>query len=199
MHQLAYILVTTVVAAGLLTLAATFLEPWLARLETFLTYISTGIILFSMAFVCAEVVMRYGFHSPIPGHLEGSELLVPMIVFFAVSYTQARNGHVGMSLVVDSLSPRGQRAMEVFTLVLSMMVCSVLAWFGTEYAFQIYQYDDVTMTPPYWHTWPSAASISLGYFMLAVRMWFQALHLINPERFPKPELEEAWEFNAPPD
>ena len=62
-----------------------------------------------MLFVGAEVMMRYVFNSPIPGHLEVSELLMPIIVFLGLSYTQATHGHVGMDLVLDSLPPRAQR------------------------------------------------------------------------------------------
>jgi TRAP-type C4-dicarboxylate transport system permease small subunit len=196
-QELAWVLATTVVVAGLLSLATTWIEPWLTRLENGLTFLSTALILFTMAFVCAEVAMRYGFNAPIQGHLEGSELLVPIVVFFAVSYTQARNGHVGMTLLVDNLPERWHRTLDVVTLSLSVLICAVLAWFGSKYAFQLYQYDDVTMTPPYWRTWPSAAAISLGYLMLAVRMWFQVLHVLNPERFPQTPADEVWELHSP--
>lgn len=196
MHELVVVFGTTVVVAGAIALAAAWVEPFLRVAENFLTYVSTGIIIFVMVVVCADVLMRYGFNHPIQGQLEGSELLMPMIVFFAISYTQARNGHVGMSLVVDALPPRGGRALEVATHVFSAFICAVLAYFGAKYAYQLFRYDDVTMTPPYWRTWPSAASISLGYLMLAVRMWLQALHLLLPDRFPGPPPEETSGLHA---
>ncbi len=196
MLELLAVIGTTVVVAGVLTLAAARIEPALRFIENTLTYVSTGVIVFAMLFVCAEVTMRYGFNAPIPGHLEGSELLVPIIVFFAISYTQARHGHVGMSLVVDSLSPRPRLALEVTTHVLSMLICAVLAWFGAKYASQLFRYDDVTMSPPYWKTWPSAAAISLGYFLLALRIWLQVLHMLHPERFPPPPEEELADLHS---
>jgi len=196
-HELILVLAATAVVAAAIAVVAVPLEPLLTRLENALTFAATGLIFFSMCYICAEVLMRYGFNSPIQGHLESSELMVPIIVFFAVSYTQARNGHVGMTLLVDNLPARWHRTLDVVTLTLSMMICAVLAWFGTKYSFQLYQYDDVTMTPPYWHTWPSAAAIALGYFMLAVRMWLQALHAMRPDRYPKPPKEEVWELHTP--
>jgi hypothetical protein len=39
------------------------------------------------------------------------------------------------------------------------------------------------MTPPYFKTWPSGASIAIGYGLLAGRMFLQALGEINPRRF----------------
>jgi TRAP-type C4-dicarboxylate transport system permease small subunit len=184
------------VAAGVLSLVATRFEPVLRFVENALTYLSTGLIVFAMLYVCTEVLMRYGFNSPMQGHLEGAELLVPIIVFFAVSYTQARNGHVGMSLVLDALPPRGRMMLEVSTLALSWLLCGILAYFGGKYALQLYRYDDVTMSPPYWHTWPSAAAISLGYALLAMRMWMQLLHQLKPGRFPPPPDDEMAELHT---
>ena len=140
--------------------------------------------------------MRYGFNSPLPGHLEGAELLLPIIVFFAISYTQARDGHVGMSLVVDSLPERWQRRLSMLTLILSMLICVVLSYFGTKYSYQLWEYDDVTMTPPYWRTWPSAAAIALGYLLVAIRMWLQLLHKFNPQRFPESPRDEVEELHV---
>ncbi len=196
MNELVAVLGTVVVAAGVLTLVATRFEPILRVIENGLTYLSTGVIIFVMLFVCAEVTMRYGFNAPIPGHLEGAELLLPIIVFLAVSYTQAREGHVGMTLVVDALPPRPRQVLEITTHILSMLICAVLTWFGVKYASQLFRYDDVTMSPPYWRTWPSAAAISLGYFLMALRLWLQVLHLLRPGRFPPPPDEELKELHG---
>lgn len=195
MKEFLLVLGSTLAVAGALALVATWLEPVLRFVENALTFLSTALIIFVMCYVCAEVVMRYGFDSPIQGHLEGSELFVPMIVFFAISYTQARNGHVGMTLVVDVLPKRWQRILEMSTLTLSMLICALLAYFGYKYAHQLWEYDDVTMTPPYWRTWPSAAAITLGYGMLAVRMWLQVLHMYRPDRFPASPTEEISELH----
>jgi hypothetical protein len=59
----------------------------------------------------------------------------------------------------------------------------VIGYFAFENALQLWEYDDVTMTPPYFHTWPAAAAIPLGYAMVALRMYLQFLHLLNPARF----------------
>ena len=186
MAELLAVLLSALAVAGLLALAAARAEVIQRRIEDFLTYLSVAIILFVMAFVLAEVVMRYAFNSPIPGHLEGAELLLPMIVFFAVSYTQARNGHVGMNLVIDTLSPATRRVTDVVILVLSLLTCAVLAYFGAKYAYIAWDFDDVTMTPPYWRIWPSAAAVPLGYLLLSVRMCLQALQIVMPHRFPEP-------------
>ena len=189
MTELIGIVLVTAASVTILALIGQHIEQILRQTELLLTYLSAVIILLLMVYVLLEVLMRYAFNSPLPGHLEGAELLLPMIVFFAISYTQARNGHVGMSLVVEALSIRLQRFINIFTLGLSILTCAVLAYFGAKQAYFAYEINDVTMTPPYWPIWPSASIVPLGYGLLALRMSLQILQHIAPKRFPGPPPE----------
>jgi TRAP-type C4-dicarboxylate transport system permease small subunit len=179
-------LVLIAIVVALMAAITVLFSPFrwvLGWLEQLMLAGSVLIVLFVLGFVCAEVFMRYVFNAPIPGHLEGSELLMPIIVFLAISYTQRVRGHVGMDLVVDAFPPRVRRAVTIVTLLISVFVCAILCWFCFKAARQLWEYDDVTMTPPYFKTWPSGASIAIGYGLLAGRMFLQALGEINPRRF----------------
>lgn len=187
MYELA-ILAVVVLA---LMVATTFVAGPAGRALRVVEYVllvgAVLVVLLVMFFVGAEVLMRYAFNSPIPGHLEGAELLAPIIVFLALSYTQATHGHVGMDLVLDALAPAARRYAEMATLLVSIFICAVLALFSFRNAYQLWLFDDVTMSPPYFKTWPAAASIPLGYALISVRMYIQVLHLYDPARFPANE------------
>jgi len=183
MGELAAPLLVIAAVMAVTALAANRIGPVLRLVERLLVGASALVILFIMCLVGAEVVMRYGFNSPIPGQLEGSELLMPVIVFFGISYTQATHGHVGMDLVLDSLRPRARRYASIAGLLASVFICSVLAWFSFRNALQLWKFDDVTMSQPYFHTWPAAAAIPLGYGLVSLRLFLQALHLANPRRY----------------
>ena len=191
MTELLYVILTVVVAAAVITVVARPLEMIWRGFESILAAVSTVVILFVMCFVFGEVIMRYIFNSPIHGHLEGAELLLPIIVFMAISYTQARDGHVGMTLVIDALSPNTRRVVDVVTLVLSLLTCASLSYFGAKDALFKLEIDDVTMSPPYWKIWPTVAMVSIGYFMLAVRMWLQVLQIVMPNRMPEPIRDDS--------
>jgi TRAP-type C4-dicarboxylate transport system permease small subunit len=190
MHELAVLSLVVVALMAVMAAGARWIAPAVRRLELLLLGGAVLVILFEMLFVCAEVVMRYGFNSPIPGHLEGSELLMPIIVFFAVGYTQATNGHVGMDLLLGNLPPEARRITSMGTLLVSIFVCTVIAYFSAKNALQLWRYDDVTMTPPYFPTWPSAAAIPVGYGLMAARMFLQFLTLLDPARFPASASEQ---------
>lgn len=184
MTELLILLAVVVALMAATTVAAAYLGPVIRVVERALLAIAVVVITGVMFFVGAEVVMRYAFDSPIPGHLEGSELLLPVIVFMAISYTQATRGHVGMDLLLDRLSASARRYADIATLVVSIFVCAVLSYYTFKHAHQLWLYDDVTMTPPYFRTWPAAMAIPVGYFLISVRMYLQVLSLYDPDRFP---------------
>lgn len=186
MTEILYVVVTALVVTGVLALVAARAELLMRHLEDLLTYCSVILILLVMLWVVSEVIARYVFNSPLPGHLEGAELLLPMIVFFGVSFVQARDGHVGMTFVVDALPKRVRRVTDILSLIVSSLTCAALAYFSSKTAWLAWIYDDVTMSPPYWPVWPSAAIIPLGYGMLSVRMILQILEKFMPRRFPPP-------------
>ncbi|WP_422002076.1 TRAP transporter small permease [Reyranella sp.] len=187
MHELAILAAAVVALMAATTVAASLIGRALRRVEVALAVAAAALAFFAMVFVVGEVVMRYGFAAPIPGHLELSELFMPIIVFLGLSYTQATHGHVGMDLALDLMPEAGRRRATIATLLISIFVCAVLAWFSAKNAWQLWVYDDVTMSPPYYKTWPTGAAVALGYGLTALRMYLQVLHLWNPERFPANE------------
>ncbi|MBT5264983.1 MAG: TRAP transporter small permease [Rhodospirillaceae bacterium] len=191
MTEFVGVLIATIAVAGVLTLAAVRLEYLLRWVERALLYGAALVILWVMVWVGSEVVARYAFNSPLEGHLEGAELLLPIIVFFGISFAQARDDHVGMTLVVDALSEKVRRNVNLITLVLSVLTCAVLAYFSAKFSYRAWDYDDVTMSPPYWPTWPSAVAVPIGYLLISVRMYLQILLVLMPDRMPEPEIDDS--------
>lgn len=191
MSELLLIIVIVLVVTGAMALVTVKAEYSMRFAENMLTYCSVMLILGVMFWVVAEVIGRYVFNSPLPGHLEGAELLLPMIVFFGISYVQARDGHVGMTFVIDALPKKVRRVTDIFSLAVSALTCAALAYFSSKNAWLAFDYEDVTMSPPYWPVWPSAAVIPLGYGMIATRMSLQILQKLMPDRFPPAIVEHS--------
>ncbi|MEC8961254.1 MAG: TRAP transporter small permease [Pseudomonadota bacterium] len=190
MHELLLIFCIVLVVGAVITALAVKAAALLFLIERYLTYASAAIIIGVMCFVGAEVFMRYVLNSPIPGHLEGSELLVCIIVFFAVAYTQSLKGHVGMTLIIESLPEKTKKILEIITLLLSVATCAILSYFSFKYAYNCWIIGDITMSPPFFPVWPSALAIPIGYMFLAMRMYLQALHLLVPDYYPANEITD---------
>lgn len=146
----------------------------LEMLETALNLASATLLFFLMFYVTAEVAMRYLFNAPLPGHLEATQLLIAPAVFLALSWVQARRGHVGMDLLHARLPPRGRAFLDCVTLSLALLTFLTITWFSWESTLSAWEVDDVTPTANL-RTWWSKAAVPLGSALLCVRLGMQLL------------------------
>jgi TRAP-type C4-dicarboxylate transport system permease small subunit len=169
----------------LMGLVIAVLRHWLdvavSWVEQAFNLVALAFVLFIMAFVTAEIGGRYLFNTPIPGHLELSELFMPAIVFLAMAYTQATDGHIRLTILVERFSPGWQRLTELVVLLLSLLALTLLAYYSGKIAYSKYLGGDVTMSPPYFAIWPSSALVSVGLWLTALRVYLQLLHLAIPQ------------------
>jgi TRAP-type C4-dicarboxylate transport system permease small subunit len=144
----------------------------LEALETGLNLLSAVILFFLMFYVTAEVAMRYLFNAPLAGHLEAAQLLIAPAVFLALSWVQARRGHVGMDLLHERLAPRGRALADAVTLSLALLTFLVILWFSWESTWSAWEVGDVTPTANL-PTWWSKAAVPLGVALLCLRLLMQ--------------------------
>jgi len=187
MKELLGLSIGVVVIAALVALAARPINRLAWRVENALSLVSAALILFAMLLVSAEVISRKFFNTPIPGQLELGELLMPPIIFLAIAYTQSTGGHVRMTLVIDHMPPAWRHVMEIAVKLLAIAIYAVLFFYSAKYAYRTWQFQDVTMSPPYFLIWPSAAMVPIGIFLVTLRVYLEVLHLLFPKLLPATE------------
>ena len=150
----------------------------LAPVETALNLCSAVILFLLMFYVTAEVLMRYLFNRPLAGHLEATQLMIAPAVFLALSYVQARGGHVGMDILRDRLPERGRLLVDTFTLSVALVAFTVIAWFSGLAAWMAWDMGDVTPTA-YLPTWWSKAAVPVGSALLCLRLLMQLAETVR--------------------
>ena len=60
-------------------------------------------------------------------------------------------------------------------------------FYSAKHAYRSWDYDDVTMSPPYFLIWPSAIMPPIGLFLVALRLYLETLHLVFPRLLPASE------------
>jgi C4-dicarboxylate transporter DctQ subunit len=154
------------------------IEGKIRIMEDWLNLASVFIIMFLMFFASAEILGRYLFNAPIPGHVEIVELIMAGIVFFGIAYTERVGGHVRMELFVTRvLKGRAYHTAEAITATMSLFVylfILVYTFKATLFAFQV---GDNTAYL-YWPTWPSKFAIPLGSFFLCIRFLIEIIQHI---------------------
>ncbi|MFH1059855.1 MAG: TRAP transporter large permease subunit [Pseudomonadota bacterium] len=108
--------------------AAQLLEKSINPLAAFINRIGAGLILLFVSVIAADVCMRYLLNYPIPGTVELTEFVLPLVVFLSVAYAAVEQRHVGIDLIYEHLGPRARAMSDVLTTVLSVYVISIITW-----------------------------------------------------------------------
>lgn len=115
---------------------------WVVKL---LRLIGATALVSIMMLTSIDVVMR-GFGHPIFGAVDIVGLLAVMVLACAMPYTHAEGGHVGVELLVQKLSPRGQAIVDTITSLASAVLFALVTWQMWQYAGELSTKGEVTMT-----------------------------------------------------
>ncbi len=129
------------------------LENVIRRLTDVTRWLALVTMAFTMLFITLAVVGR-AFHIPVLGDVEVVQLAMVVMIMFGLAYSQAKDAHISIGLLVDRLPPRVQLIMDVLGLVLTVAVCAIISWVywhvAIRYTTGITQYTDlleIPMTP----------------------------------------------------
>lgn len=82
--------------------------------------------------ICAEVLLRYGFNSPIAWVVEISEYALLWITFLGAAWVLRHGGHVRVDIVLQYLSPTALRVCGLVSSAMGALTTLVLLVFGVE-------------------------------------------------------------------
>ena len=149
------------------------------HIEDWLNLASVFIIMFLMFFATTEIVGRYIFNTPVPGHVEIVELIMAGVVFFGIAYTERVGGHVRMELFVTRvLKGRSYHIAEAITAALSLFVYIFILIYTFKASVFAFQIGDNTAYL-YWPTWPSKFAVPLGSFFLCIRFLIEIIQHVT--------------------
>jgi TRAP-type C4-dicarboxylate transport system permease small subunit len=104
-----------------------------------------GVVLMGlMGLICFDVLMRYGLRLPFLGAYEMTELAMALIVFLALPYCAATDGHVAVDVLARWLDRPAFRWLNALIPLVGAALTGVMAWQAVEYAFDSRTRGDAT-------------------------------------------------------
>lgn len=86
------------------------------------------ILFIMMLLTVADVIGRYFFSLPIAGSFELIEIMLSLLVFSSLAYTQIHKGHITIDIFVSRLSPKKKTRIESVTYFLCLVLSLLLTW-----------------------------------------------------------------------
>jgi C4-dicarboxylate transporter DctQ subunit len=143
-------------------------ERGLQAIEKVMVVISWAVTLFITFMIVIDVVLRFAFNKPLPASWEISEVVMPYIVFFALSAALAVGAHVQVTIVTNLFGIKGRRVLEIIATLICLTVCVPLtywSWLHFWSAFRIGEEILAAIRIPWW-LGKFAMPIGLGTFTL---------------------------------
>lgn len=132
------------------------------------------LLIFVMLAVCAEIVMRYFFHSPTVWVLEISEVLLLYITFLGAAWLLRREGHVRVDMLLTRLSLRAQAFLNITTSAIGAIMWLTLTWYGIVVTLDLFQRGILTPTVLQLPRFAIILIIPVGSLLLSLQFFRRA-------------------------
>jgi TRAP-type C4-dicarboxylate transport system permease small subunit len=130
-------------------------------------------VVFVMMFhITADVFGRDIFSKPIPGAYEISEMLMVLVVFLGLAYTQADGGHIRVELVLRFFPVRGRIIAEIFAHFVFLVVFAFFVWEGARQALISWHEREFLAGLINVPRYPARWAIPVGAFLVCLQLAF---------------------------
>ncbi|MDI5919834.1 TRAP transporter small permease [Halomonas sp. LR5S13] len=140
-----------------------------------LRWTSMAVLMFMMASICYDAIMRYVFTAPTSWSLEINSFLLVYLAVIGAAEAQRHDAHIRITYFKDKLPRRLRGAIDLATGLLGLAFCAILVWRGGIMALQALEYGErvssslgTPMVYPY-------ALLPIGFAALGLQFLIDAL------------------------
>jgi TRAP-type transport system small permease protein len=156
------------------------INKWLDRVDNFFGYISAAVLFLMMVWIFIDVLLRTLFNAPITGTLEiTGEYLLPIIVYFAISYTQKHKGHVNVDLLEQKFSINLKLITRLFSNFCALFIYLLLGINNFQQALENFATDTRSSSLLKYPLGPALIIISIGILLFSTRLFVDSINLIR--------------------
>jgi len=141
-----------------------------AATSTLAGWCSSAMIVAAVAITCQMIFVRFVLNGSTVWQTEAVIYLVIAATLVGLPYVQRLRGHVNVDLIPLSLGPRARFLLAMLTSVLSIMIVSIMLWYGFEYWH--FAWDRGWRSDTVWgvRLWIPYLSIPIGFGLLLLQL-----------------------------
>jgi TRAP-type C4-dicarboxylate transport system permease small subunit len=123
---------------------------------------------------------QLGFN--VPGIDSYAGFLLAAAGFLSLAHTLKRGEHIRVTLLLQSVGPRTQRVLEIWTLVAGAALAGLFAFYSTRLAWQSHEFNDVSTGNDATPLWIPQLSMAVGAIVLLVALVDELVLELRGER-----------------
>ncbi|BCH35165.1 hypothetical protein MesoLjLc_70950 [Mesorhizobium sp. L-8-10] len=141
------------------------------RMSAILAAAAAAALVLLVVNIAIDVVGRTLFQAPLVATLEmTSYWWMPGLTLLAFAYTEVRQDHIKVTILLDALPPRMRQIVEGSFGVLTILLLAALAWYTLADALQSAHIGQTTPSTPPVAIWPFKFAAAAGIAMLCLQV-----------------------------
>ena len=157
---------------------ASYLCSLLNPLCKWLGYTASVTVFVLMCLTVADILMRRFLNLSILGTVELTELMMVVIVFFTLGFSEMKDAHIKVDIFTSKLNPRNRILLDVITQLLASLLFAFMTVSVLRHAISIQRVGEVTQDlwiPKY----PFLYLTALGCAVLSIALFFRFLEFLS--------------------
>lgn len=138
-----------------------------------------GIALILLALVVTADVAARALGFALVGAAEAGGVLLALLVFLVIAWTQRQRGHVAIEVVVSMMPPVLQRWADALSLLICLAFTLVLAITTGRAAWESYQAMEFQVGTLPFPLWPVRLVIAIGFALFVLQLLAQLLAALS--------------------
>jgi TRAP-type C4-dicarboxylate transport system permease small subunit len=153
------------------------IEKITRRLLSVLTAIGFGCLMLMMTVVVVNIITR-PFGHPIVGTYEAVQLLIVVMVTFAIGYAALEKSHISVDLLINHLSKSTRRILSIITSIITLCIWILISWYSFQFAWEQFLMGEST-TIAGWPVYPFRYIFAIGATIMCLVMLLQIIKEIK--------------------
>ena len=153
----------------------------LDRLYNAAGYLAALFMVGTLAMVLLGIVSRLaGFN--VPGTDSYAGYCMAGAGFLALAHTMQRGEHIRVTLIIEHLTGRAQRGMEIWALAVATLLAAAFAWYSVRLAYQSWDFHDVSTGNDATPLWIPQLTMAVGTVVLLIALVDDFVRELRGER-----------------
>jgi len=143
-----------------------------------LNWMAAAALIVVMLIVCANVIGRSFWETPVKGTVDIVSLLGAIVVGWAIAYTQVFKGHIRIDLLVERLPPRIQHIVDSVIDLIGFALFALISWETIIFAkanFEVGELSEVLKLP----ITPFASVVAIGCIALTLVLFIDLIKSVS--------------------
>ena len=154
----------------------------------FFAWISAGVVGFNFVLLCANVVMRYLFSSPIKGTSEMVSMMMAWVAYSGMAYTLLSGKHMQLEAIYEKLKGRKKNILSLFVYGLAAALFIILTKASFDVFWQSWLIKEESVASVTVYVFIGKCGTFVGWLLLSIQAVLMAVYsfmaALKPEKYP---------------